>query len=256
MITLNIEESFYIIYPKDIIKIANFIYGKYSENKPEYSYERFEISITTENNTQFDFNEVDESLKTKLEDNLIQSLSIEFSNHDNRILFEVNKFFVDIGGYVKSNDETWAKGTYKELIDMVKTFEPQNRSIYKKKNEILYEFIIPAISGIIIVNSLLIILYFFGFNINNISGYIAIYFIINFIVQITIVIILIKVFQNYYYNLKSLYPKIEFRTGPEHGQIIKKKQKQKKEINKKIIEIIVIPIIIGALFFLLGVFFK
>ena len=101
MITLNIEESFYIIYPKDIIKIANFIYGKYSENKPEYSYERFEISITTENNTQFDFNEVDESLKTKLEDNLIQSLSIEFSNHDNRILFEVNKFFVDIGGYVK-----------------------------------------------------------------------------------------------------------------------------------------------------------
>jgi len=254
MITLKIEESFYIIYPKDIIKVANFIHDKYSENKPNYSYEKFEISITTENNTQFDFNEVDENLKTKLEDNLVQSLSIEFSNHDNRILFKVNDLFVDIGGYVKSDDETWAKGTYNELIDIINTFEPQNQSIFNKKNKILYEFVIPWISSMIIIFSLSIIFSFFGFDINNISHITPYYILLIIVFMLIVSFIMGRIFQNYYYNLKILYPKIEFRTGPEHDQIIKNKKTKKRKIKNKIIEIIAIPIIIGIFFILLEKF--
>lgn len=141
-IRISYEKQGYIVEYDNLIKLAKLIENMFINS--ESDYKSFEITITTDQDVQFDYSSVNRLFKSKLEDELLNYFEITFYEHQgNYINMDISQFYEKIKIIIKSDNETWAKGTKNRIDDLIDTFTPQESDFKKKRN--YYEWYRPFI---------------------------------------------------------------------------------------------------------------
>lgn len=142
-----------VVSYNDLIRIVRLIHSKYQESIDDKKHARFSVELNCAGGISYESDDLDLLEEGgPIEYQIVNSIHVVYSDYaqERRIDLNLRRDGYNCRLIVRGDDSTWVNGTFNQLVDIIRSFKPQENFLLRH-SEFLLHFLALAVGSSIIL---------------------------------------------------------------------------------------------------------